>query len=149
MKTSITSDISRLELHDSSFEMIIRHNQELELVFDWTKLENFIENNIIEPIIIGRTKMRLTGVNVEEFKVYFDEEKFTVIPFPEAFSKNLISSNEINDADKTIKINALFRENKDEMYDWVEWRFNYDTCEISWTSYVTKSEWLNGKLPTY
>jgi len=136
MQTIITSDISRLELHDSSFENIIRHNQELELVFDWAKFANFIENNISEAIIIGKTIMRLTGVSLEEFRLYSNKEKYTVIPFPDEFSKNLISSNEIDDTNKTIRINGLFRKNKNEMYDWVEWSFSFDTCEISWTSYV-------------
>ena len=147
MQTIITSDISRLELHDSSFENIIRHNQELELVFDWAKFANFIENNISEAIIIGKTIMRLTGVSLEEFRLYSNKEKYTVIPFPDEFSKNLISSNEIDDTNKTIRINGLFRKNKNEMYDWVEWSFSFDTCEISWTSHVTRTEWLNGTLP--
>lgn len=147
MQTVITSNISRIELHDSSFKEIIRHNQELELEFDWAKLLDFIEDNIFEPIIIGKTKMRLTGVNKEEFRVYSDNENYNVIPFPEEFSKNLISSNEISDTDKTIKINGLFRQKQNDTYNWVEWIFIFDTCEISWTSYVTKTEWLNGKLP--
>ncbi len=145
MQHTITSELSRLDLHDSSFEKIIRQNQEIELTFDWAKLTNFIENNINEPIIIGKTILHLTGVNSEQFRVFPDDGKCVVVSSLDDFYNNMIVLNEIDKTSQTIKIGAVCKNN--DNYDWVEWHFGFATCKISWTSHVTRTEWTNGKLP--
>ena len=57
-------------MHDSSFEEIGRHGQNLKMSFDWAKLENFKEASIDECIVLGKTTMFLTGVHSEQFKTY-------------------------------------------------------------------------------
>src|SRR5438128_2241088 len=132
MQTIITSNISRLGLHDSSFEKIIRNDDELELIFDWATFDNLDEKNVTEPIVIGKTSMFLTGVNSEEFRVYTNQEKYSLTRPPEKLSKYLytISSNKIDDINRTVEINGLYRENDNEMYDWIEWIFGFETCRL-------------------
>ena len=149
MKTEISNEISRLELHDSSFETITRHDNEIKITFDWSKLENLKEQNIAEPIIIGKTTMFLTGLNSEEFKVFEDNDikKISTIPVPDDIIEGIenIGANEIDDNNKKIKISGLY--NKNGKLKWVEWSFHFDTCKVSWSSHITYTEWLNGKLP--
>lgn len=149
MSNLITSDVSRLKLHDSSFERIVKNNNGLELVFDWAKLNHFAENNIAEPIIMGKTIMSLTGIVFEELRFFVSNGEYLVIPFPEDFSKRIctISASEIDDKDQKVRIWGHFRETSNNVFGLVEWHFGYDTCQISWSSYVTRAEWLNGKLP--
>ena len=149
MPTTIKSNISRLKLHDSRVEKLVRFNQQMELTFDGATLSNFIEENIAEPIILGQTTMHLTGIKSEEFKISSDQ-KVSTVPFPNNFTERFytISSNEISDTNQTIKISGLFRESENAMYDWVEWSFAFSTCELSWNSHITLKEWRNGKLPT-
>ncbi len=149
MQTLITSDISRLSLHDSSFENIVRRGKHLKLTFDWAKLDNFKEANIDEAIIMGKTKIFLTGVHSEQFKIFdpTDSTMFIIPSLPENYATEteVIGTTSINDDAKSVKIGRLIKEN--EAYRWTEWSFLFDTCEVSWTSFVTYSEWQNGKLP--
>lgn len=149
MQKEITSDISRLSLHDSSFIEVVRHDQNLDLKFDWSKLDNFKEENYDETIIIGKTEMFLTGVHSEQFKVHDASEtgKFVLRPLPDNYTTDseVIGTNSIDDNTKTIVIGRLYKEN--EVYEWTEWSFKFDTCKVSWNSFVTYTEWKNGKLP--
>ncbi len=149
MTTEISSEIFRLGLHDSSFETIIRHDNEIEITFDWSKFISLKEQDINEPIIIGKTTMFLTGVNTEEFKVFDDNDlkTFVTIPVPDDIIKGIekIGTNEIDDNNQKVKVSGLYR--KDGKLKWVEWSFRFDTCKLSWNSHITHTEWLNGKLP--
>lgn len=149
MKTEITFDISRLNLHDSSFETVIRYDRELELIFDWSKFENLKEQDINEPIIIGKTRMFLTGLNLEEFKLFDGNSLDTFIIIPALDDDiikdiDIISLNEIDDDNKKVKISGLY--SKNEALQWFEWSFHFDTCKLSWNSHITMTEWLNGKM---
>jgi hypothetical protein len=149
MQKEITSNITRLSLHDSSFETIFREDQNLELTFDWSKLENFQEAKIEEGIIIGKTKMYLTGINSEQCKIYRenDNSKFTLISLPDdIISKmNVIIKNNIDDNSKTAVIAGNYLEN--EKYCWIEWSFKFDTCKVFWNSHITYTDWKKGKTP--
>lgn len=149
MQTIITLDISRLSLHDSSFKEIIRHDQDLDLTFDWSKLDNFKEQDINEAIIIGKTKMRFTGVYSEQFKIYDnnDNTKFLLQELPDGYvtETEVIGTTSINDDTKTITFGRLHKDNG--AYHWTEWSFKFGRCVVSWTSFVTYTEWQNGKLP--
>lgn len=149
MTTEISNDMSRLELLDSSFQAIIRQDNEMEIIFNWSKLANFSEQGISEPIIIGRTTMHLTGVSSEEFKINVgdDLKNFSTISFPDDIIKGLerIGTNEIDDNNRKVKIGGLYK--REGKLQWVEWSFGFDTCKISWKSHITRTEWLNGKLP--
>lgn len=149
MQTLIKSDISRLSLHDSSFEEIVRYGKNLKLTFDWTKLDNYKEANIDEAIILGRTKMFLEGVHSEHFRIYDpnDSTKYSVRSLPDNYAteSEVIGTNSINDDDKTVLIGRLYKENG--IYHWTEWSFKFETCEVVWVSFVTYTEWQQGKLP--
>ncbi len=151
MQTAITSDISRLSLHDSSFVDVVRHDQDLNLTltFDWSSLDNFKEAGIDEAIIIGKTRIYFTGVSSEQFRLYVDNDnsKFVLLPLPSDIVAEIevIGTSNIDDYVKTVKIGGLYKQG--ESYHWSEWSFRFDTCKVSWTSYVTHSEWKNGKLP--
>lgn len=135
-------------MHDSYFTNLERIGQNIELAFDWGKLENFIEGNIEEAIILGATKLIIKGIVNEKFRGYYHKEK---IWKPINTPKNIVNSwhsiaeNHINEITKEIMINGMFTTEKEEF--WIEWTFNYNSCEVEWNNYVTFSEWKEGKLP--
>ncbi|WP_375563057.1 hypothetical protein ACE193_11195 [Bernardetia sp. OM2101] len=61
-------------MHDSCFTNLEHIGQNIELAFDWASLDNFVENNINEGIVLGRTKLSIKGVSNEEFTGYFHKE---------------------------------------------------------------------------
>ncbi len=144
----INTNIKRLSLHDSHFEKEKRKGEEIILIFDWAKLDNFIEGGEEELIIMGRTKITIQGIKNEIFRAYYDEAKFKLIDIPENLGKywQEVANTEINETIKKIQLDGMF--NKDNESYWVEWEFNYNECEIEWTNHVTLSQWKNGKLPT-
>ncbi|GAB3574796.1 hypothetical protein GCM10027578_38030 [Spirosoma luteolum] len=121
----------------------------MELTFDWAKLETFDEQRISEPIIMGKTILSLTGVRSEQFRFYAENENYSLVPLPDDLMTGLapIGTNEIDDETNSVKISGLYT-SKDNQSNWVEWIFHFATCQLSWTSYVTHTEWLNGKLPS-
>jgi hypothetical protein len=149
MNFVITSELSRLDLHDSSFLSIHRGIEEIKFSFDWAKLTNFVEQKIDEVIILGRTNMSLTGVISEEFKIFDEQGGNWLIPVPNDIKDCMeqIGSSEIEDGSKSLKISGLYKSNTKEQYNWIEWSLQFQTCKVSWNSFVTRTEWLAGKLP--
>lgn len=145
----IRCDFCRLNFHDSHFERITRSQNEIFIVFDWAKLENFIEENIQEPIIIGQTKLRIIGITEEQIKSYYEGKNYNLIDLPENmvlyWGKGEILHSEIDDTSQKLSFEGLVNENG--VYNWIEWSLKYENCEIEWNSYVTLTEWKNGKLP--
>ena len=143
----ITKNISRLSLHDSHFENEIRENNNLFVTFDWAKIDNNLEFEINESLILGKTIVKIYGINNEQLRAYYEGENFKLIDFPENIGKywNEVQNTEINDMKKTLQLDGLF--SKDGENFWVEWSLNYESIEVEWKSYVTVTEWHEGKLP--
>jgi hypothetical protein len=144
----ITSNISRLSLHDSSFEAVVRHAQSIELVVDWAKLTDFREQNINETIIMGRTKLLLKKISGEHFKIYKDDNLiFNIHSFPADIvtGMEVIGISDVSDDTKTVVIGGMYKEY--ESYSWAEWNLKFDTFEVCWSAFVTHNEWQNGELP--
>lgn len=149
MPIVISSSLKRLSLHDSSLEMIVRYNQTMELTFDWAKLESFNEQRVSESIIMGETTMALTGVHSEQFRFYTDNENYSFIPLPNDLMTGLapISISEIDDEAHSVRISGLYTSEGNQS-NWIEWFFYFATCKLSWTSFVTHTDWVNGELPS-
>ncbi|WP_338815292.1 hypothetical protein V9L05_09555 [Bernardetia sp. Wsw4-3y2] len=140
------SNLNRLSLHDSYFTNLKRIGQNIELAFDWASLDNFAENNINEGIVLGATKLSIKGISNEEFTGYFSKEGITKsIEAPKDIVKlwQAIGESIIDETAKKIKFSGGFKEGD----FWIEWTFNYNSCEVEWNNYVTFSEWKEGKLP--
>ena len=143
----ITNNIGRLILHDSHFENELRENNNMVVTFDWAKLENLEELGLNEVIILGQTKLKINGIKNEQLKAYYEGKNFKLIDFPKNIGKywNEVQNTEINDNNRTLQLDGLFTKNGDNY--WVEWSLNYESCEVEWNSYITLTEWHNGKLP--
>lgn len=145
MRYSI-EDLSLLSLHDSNLESATRGDTTLELIFDWAKLTHLAEENIAEPVILGQTTLLLTGVREEAFKIYEDEAgSMRAIPPDEGVSQlRLILTNELLAPDSLVVTGLL---NEAAGSNWAKWCFTFMTATISWKSFITRTEWLAGKLP--
>jgi hypothetical protein len=143
----ISTNIKRLSLHDSHFEKVERLGNDIELTFDWAKLEDFDEGGITDGLIMGKTQLTIKGISNEEFKGYFDGEKWKPLTGTIDFVKSWqeIGNTEIDEDLKKIQLDGMF-DTEDESF-WIEWSFNYESCVIEWSSHVTFTEWNNGKLP--
>lgn len=143
----ITSDIKRLSLHDSHFENVARTGNNIDLTFDWAKLENFKEGGIEDGLVLGKTKLNIKGISDEEFKGYYDGANWKPLrePIDIVNSWQEVANTEIDEMTKKIQLDGMFETDKEHF--WIEWSFSYDSCEIQWEHYVTFAEWKEGKLP--
>jgi hypothetical protein len=143
----ITKDIARLVLHDSHFENEVRENNNLVVTFDWAKLENLTELGINELVILGKTTLKISGIENEQLKAYYEGKNYKLVDFPDNIGNywNEVQNTEIDDTKKKLQLDGLF--SKDGENYWVEWSLNYESCEVEWNSYITITEWQNGKLP--
>lgn len=143
----ISSNIKRLSLHDSHFENVERIGNDIELTFDWAKLEDYNEGEIEDGLILGKTKLTIKGISNEKFKGYFDGAKWKPLTEPIDFvnSWQEIANTEIDEKLRQIQLDGMYNA-ENENY-WIEWSFNYENCEIEWDSHVTFIEWKEGKLP--
>jgi len=88
-------------------------------------------------LILGKTKMTI-------FRAYFNGAKYKLIELPKNLGKHWqeITNTEIDEINKKIKLDGMV--NKGQENYWVEWEFNYESCEIEWNSHVTLSDWQKG-----
>jgi hypothetical protein len=138
-------DLSRLILHDSTLESASRCGGDLVLVFNWAKLTHLVEENITEPVILGRTGLLLVGIKEEKFSIYDDDTGSISQTSPnEGVTKlDLIIDNELL-GPTILMISGLLNEAAGS--NWVEWHITFDTSAISWNTFITQTEWLAGKL---
>jgi len=78
------------------------------------------------------------------FRAYFNGAKYKLIELPKNLGKHWqeITNTEIDEINKKIKLDGMV--NKGQENYWVEWEFNYESCEIEWNSHVTLSDWQKG-----
>src|SRR5215217_3749572 len=112
MQHAITANISRLSLHDATFEYIRRQNQDIELVADWAKLSDFQEQHISEPVILGRTVISFKNVTAEKcyaFSALEGGDDYGIIDFPDEFIQlwGPIAETVISDETNSFFISAL------------------------------------------
>ena len=137
MPLKIQTNIKRLSLHDSHFEKIVRKGQNIELTFDWAKLENYAEQGIEDGLVLGKTKVAINGICNEEFKSYYNGEKWETIESPNDIvdSWQEVANTEIDEKLQRIQLDGMF--NTEQEHFWIEWSFNYKNCEIEWNNDVT------------
>ncbi|GAA4498652.1 hypothetical protein GCM10023172_16020 [Hymenobacter ginsengisoli] len=138
-------DLRQLSLHDSSLEAATRRGTSLELVFDWAKLTHLADEQIAEPVILGRTTLALTGISQETFASYEEAGAMRAVsPIAGLAKLKLITDNKLLLPD-TLVVNGLLNEAAGS--NWVEWRITFATSTISWKAFSTQTEWLAGKQP--
>lgn len=159
MQHAITANISRLSLHDSTFEYIHREGADIVLVADWAKLSDFEEQHINESIILGRTVLSFKNVTAEKPYAYAplpDGDDYGIIDFPDSLIQlwGPIGDTRVSDEANSFSINGMFTDRERRVFVngaedayWLEWSFHFESCKISWDSFVTRTEWLNGKIP--
>ena len=68
-KFSINNNLKRLKLHDSGVLKFYKNEEGTIIEFDWSFLENFVENGIDEGIVLGKTKMSIKDYKNEKFRL--------------------------------------------------------------------------------
>ncbi|PRP67821.1 hypothetical protein BST86_12315 [Nonlabens agnitus] len=117
-----------------------RLGNNIELIFDWAKLENFNESGIDDGLVLGETKLRIKGISKEKFRGYFDGTKWKPISEPIDFvnSWEQIANTEIDEVSNQIQLDGMYSTEKENF--WIEWSFKYENCVIEWNSHVTFTE---------
>ncbi len=146
-KFKIDKNISRLSLHDSRIEDDVRDAQNITIMLDWAKLDNMTEFGIEDGVILGKTIFKIYGVSNEKLIAFNDNEGEQEFEIPERLGTlwSEVGTTEIDDYSKTLKIGGVCR--RDEKVYWTEWFLTYEACEVEWNTYVTVTDWRNGKLP--
>jgi len=55
----LSENISRLILRNCHIEKIERNQNSLDIVFDYAKLDNLIEENISSPVVLSKTTLKI------------------------------------------------------------------------------------------
>ena len=143
MEFKISKNIKRIELHDSSIDLLEFNSDNLVLTFDWAKLENYKEKNL-DGIILGKCRLELSGIIKSTFEIITDEETKT-IEFPEDFQSKLdiIGEND-SENDNHLRIGSIM--NYDGKLAWTNWNLNFNKFDFYWNNHVTFKEWKNGAI---
>ena len=145
---SIETNINRLSLHDSHLENLERDINLTIATFDWAYLDNYMEQGYVDGIVLGKVRLKIHKMNTEEFRVYKNKRKEYDI---EAVPKDLtecwdqIANTRIDESKQEVILDVLFT--CDSESNWIEWKFNYESIEIEWYSFITHEEWTMGILP--
>lgn len=143
MEFKISENIKRLELHDSSINLLEINSNNIVLNFDWAKLENYKEENL-EGLIVGKCKLVLNGITKTTFEILTDG-KTKMTQFPKDFQSRveIIGENESKNDDH-LRIGALI--NYDGKLAWTNWNLNFNKFGFFWNNHVTLEEWKNGAI---
>ena len=143
MGFKISENIKRLELHDSSIDLLEINSDNIVLTFDWAKLENYKEKNL-DGLILGKCKLVLSGITKTTFEIMTDKET-KITEFPKDFQSRLeiIGDNE-SKGDNHLRIGSLM--NNDGELAWTNWNLNFNKFSFYWNNHVTFEEWKNGAI---
>lgn len=145
---SIETNISRLSLHDSHLDNLERDSDLTIATFDWGYLADYVEQGYEKGIVLGRCRFRIKGINNEEFRVYRQEGKeYEIEKVPDDVTDcwDEIANTGIDELKQEIKLDGMFT--RDSESNWIEWKFNYESIELEWYSFITDEEWTKGILP--
>lgn len=145
---SIETNISRLSLHDSHLENLERDGDLTIATFDWGYLADYLEQGYEKGVVLGKCRFKIQGINNEEFRVYKQEGKeYAIEKVPNDLTDcwDEIANTEIDELKQEIKLDGMFT--RDSESNWIEWKFNYESIELEWYSFITDEEWNMGILP--
>lgn len=143
MTHTISTELKRIELHDSHVIGAITQNDSITLIFDWAKITDYHEQGLGD-LILGETKLVLNKVH-ESYLIIGENLNHKVhLPnlFIEGFKEILVVESQ-NDND--IKLGTLM--NFKDKFQWVDWHMVFDNFQLSWHGHITHDSWLRGKLP--
>ena len=144
MKFKISENIKRLELHDSSIDLLEINSDNIVLTFDWAKLENYEEKNL-DGLILGQCKLELSGIIKTTFEIITDQEtKITEIPEDFQSRLEIIGENDSKN-DNHLRIGSII--NYEEKSAWSNWNLRFIKFDFYWNNHVTFEEWKNGAIP--
>ena len=143
MEFKISENIKRIELHDSSIDLLEINSDKIILTFDWAKLENYKEKNL-DGIILGKCKLELSGITKTEFEIVTDEQT-EIIDFPKDFLSiyEIIGENS-SENDKHLRIGSVMNYNGELV--WTNWNLYFIKFNLYWNNHVTFEEWKNGAI---
>jgi hypothetical protein len=141
MKYQIINNFGRIGLHDSHFSNITFDKNCIAIKVDWGFLENFEEENILEPIVFDRAELFFNDVQSQTFKK-FTNDNLAHIDFPESLFKNtwLIMTNElVNHANVFSMVITMTNDQ-----EYLEWTIEFKSSMLTWGKYILHKNWLNG-----
>ena len=120
-KWKIDKDINRLVLYNSHYEKGQRTKDAITVTFESAELNNLVEFGIKDWVVLGETKLILTGIKKEHLKVYYEKAYASQPHFFQNLGKewNKVTNVEVNERKKFIQLNGLFAKNGKSY--WVEW----------------------------
>ncbi len=143
MKFKISENIKRIDLHDSSIDLLEINSDKIILIFDWAKLENYKQKNP-DGIILGKCRLELYGIIETRFEITNDEETKT-IKFLEDFQSRLdIIGENYSENDNHIRIGSII--NYEGKLAWANWNLSFNIFDFYWNNHVTFEEWKNGAI---
>ncbi|MEM6261546.1 MAG: hypothetical protein AAGI38_03485 [Bacteroidota bacterium] len=145
---SIETNISRLSLHDSHLDNLERDSDLTIATFDWGYLADYLEQGYEKGIVLGKCRLKIQGINSEEFRIYKQEEKkYEIEKVPNDLTEcwDEIANTEIDEIKQEIVLDGMFTRASES--NWIEWKFNYESIELEWYSFITDEEWIKGILP--
>jgi hypothetical protein len=80
--------------------------------------------------------------------VGYEEKESEIINYNENLFDDwdVILENSVDENIKEIKISGFYEKNG--IFCWIDWTFEFETIEISWEKYILHKEWLNGQIIT-
>lgn len=144
MEFKISENLKRLELHDSTIELLEINSDNVILTFDWAKLENYKEENL-DGVILGNCRLKLVGIINTTFEIETDG-KTMVTEFPKDFQSkfDIIGDND-SENDNHLRIGSIM--NYDGKLIWSNWNLDFNKFELYWTKHISDEEWKNGAIP--
>ena len=96
--------------------------------------------------------MKIKKYKNEKFKldyggtVDFKDKKAEFIDYHENLFKiwDVILENSVDENNKIFKISGFYE--KDGIFCWIDWTFEFESVEISWEKYILHKDWLNGQI---
>jgi hypothetical protein len=131
----LTENISRLILRNCRIEKIERNQNSLDIVFDYAKLDNLIEENISSPVVLSKTTLKTYSPANEILKVFYDDYEFKVIPFATEVVQSWIEieHTDINDEKQTLDISGDYH--LDDKKGWAELSLQFEKCELEFETF--------------
>jgi hypothetical protein len=145
MNHSIYKNISRLSLDDELISSINRVDGRLVISTTGGFLENFSEEQVLEPIVADKVSITFTGVRNEIFKTNDGTptdslyEVTKPVDFETEYSQIIGST--FSESECLI---AVFRRSfiKKPLY-YIEWSIEFENVSVQWESFIVDNSLLN------
>lgn len=131
----LSKNINRLVLRSCRIVKIERSQNSLEIVFEYAKLDNLLEEHVSFPVVLSTTTLKIYSPLNEIFKVFYADNEFKIIHFGAEAVKNWIGIeySDINDEKRTLDISGDYF--FDDKKGWAELSIQFEKCELEFETF--------------